>query len=314
MDTIPAPHNFRFHMRLCSEGMDLTLRQLEIFAAVARTRSFTLAAADLVLSQPVVSRTVGELERKLRAPLFVRTTRSVDLTEAGAEFLAVATHVLDSYRRGLDRFADYRAGERRQITVGVLPSIAAVVLPPVLSGYLAAHPDVQVRLADGTNAEILHLLRDGVADLAITEVGPASAGLVVDPFLDDPFVAVLPPGHALADRPALSWADLAAEPFIAFSPDSSIRRLADLGLAQAGVQPRQNLETRTVATAGGMIAAGLGVSAMPELVLPLLAATPVVTRPLGGPAVTRKIAVHRRADEPCPVAVRRLVDRVLSSV
>lgn len=313
MDTIQAGHNFPFHMQLCSEAMDLTLHQLEIFTAVARTRSFTQAAADLVLSQPVVSRAVGEMERKLKAPLFVRTTRSVDLTEAGAEFLAVATHVLESYRRGLDRFADYRAGERRQITVGVLPSIAAVVLPTVLSDYLAAFPGVQVRLADGTNAEILALLRDGTADLTITEVGPASNGLVVDPFLDDAFVAVLPPGHALADLPTLSWADLAAEPFIAFSPDSSIRRLADLGLAQAGVQPRRYLETRTVATAGGMIAAGLGVSAMPELVLPLLAATPVVTRPLGEPAVTRKIAVHRRADEPCPVAVQRLVDRILST-
>lgn len=291
--------------------MDLTLRQLEIFAAVARTRSFTRAAADLVLSQPVVSRTVGELERKLRAPLFVRTTRSVELTEAGAEFLGVATHVLESYRRGLDRFGDYQAGERRQITVGVLPSIAAVVLPPVLSAYLAEHPGVQVRLADGTNAEILALLRDGTADLAITEVGPASNGLVVQAFLDDPFVAVLPLGHPLAELPALSWADLAAEPFIAFSPDSSIRRLADLGLAQAGVQPRRNLETRTVATAGGMIAAGLGVSAMPELVLPLLAATPVLTRPLGNPPITRKIAVHHRPDSPNPLAVQRLMTRLL---
>lgn len=293
--------------------MDLTLHQMEIFAAVARTRSFTRAAAELVLSQPVVSRTIGELERKLRAPLFVRTTRSVDLTESGVEFLGVVTHVLESYRRGLDRFADYQAGERRLITVGVLPSIAAVVLPSVLSGYLAAHPGVQVRLADGTNAEILALLRDGSADLALTEVGPASADLVVEPFLDDPFVAVLPPGHALADRPSLTWTDLAAESFIAFSADSSVRRLADLGLAQAGVHPLRHLETRSVATAGGMIAAGLGVSAMPELVLPLLAATPVITRPLLEPSITRKIAVHRRPDDPCPLAVLRLVDRILSS-
>jgi len=134
----------------------------------------------------------------------------------------------------------------------------------------------------------------------------------VDAFLDDPFVAVLPPGHPLAGRPALTWTDLAAESFIAFSPDSSIRRLADLGLAQAGVQPLRHLETRTVATAGGMIAAGLGVSAMPELVLPLLAATPVITRPLTEPVITRRIAVHRRADEPCPLAVRRLVARILA--
>src|SRR5258708_6399545 len=100
--------------------MDLTLRQLEIFSAVARARSFTHAATDLLLSQPVVSRTVGELEHTLRAPLLLRTTRSVELTDAGQELLAVATGILDAYRRGLDRFADYQAGERKQVTVAVL--------------------------------------------------------------------------------------------------------------------------------------------------------------------------------------------------
>ena len=291
--------------------MDLTLRQLEIFSAVARSRSFTKAAGELVLSQPVISRTIGELERKLRVSLLVRTTRSVELTEAGEEFLDVATGVLDAYRHGLDRFGDFQAGERRHVTVAVLPSVAAVVLPTVLSGYLADHPGVQVRLADGTNDQVLAMLRAGAADLAITEVSPASAGLAVEPLIDDPFVAVVPAGHPLAERKELSWPDFAGESFIAFSPDSSIRRLADIGLAQSFVEPRQQLQTRTVATAGGMIAAGIGVSAMPELVLPLLSATPVAVRPLTGPVITRRIGLHRRAGERCPAAVRRLMDRLI---
>lgn len=290
--------------------MDLTLRQLEIFATVARARSFTKAAGELLLSQPVISRTIGELENKLRAPLLARTTRSVELTEAGVEFLEVATEILDSYHRGLARFASYQAGDRRQVTVALLPSIAAVVVPRALSGYLGEYPDVQVRLADGTNEQVLALLRAGEADLAITEVSPASAGLRIEHLLDDPFVAVVPQGHRLAKRKELSWADFAGESFIAFSQDSSIRRLADIGLAHSGVEPRQQLETRTVATAGGMIAAGLGISAVPELVLPLLSATPVVTKPLVAPVVTRKIAVHLRPAERCPAAVRRLVDRI----
>jgi DNA-binding transcriptional LysR family regulator len=74
------------------------------------------------------------------------------------------------------------------------------------------------------------------------------------------------------------------------------------------------LETWTVAAAGGMIAAGLGVSAVPELVLPLLSATPVVIRPLRGPLVTRKIAVHLRPDERRPAAVQRLIDRIVAAI
>jgi LysR family carnitine catabolism transcriptional activator len=291
--------------------MDLTLHQLEVFVAVARSRSFTQAAADLMLTQPVVSRTIGEIERRLGTALLARTTRSVELTDAGTEFLAIATHILDTCERGMDRFADYRAGERGQVTIAVLPSIAATVLPPALSGYLAEHPGVEVRLEDGTNEQILASLRDGGADVAITEFGPASIGFVVTPVLDDSFVAVLPPAHPFCARPQLAWRDFAGVPFVAFSPGSSIRRLADLGLAQAGVQPRSRLETRTVPTAGGVIAAGLGISAMPRLVLPLLAATATVTRPLADPTIIRKIAVHRRADEPCPAAVQHLIDHVL---
>jgi LysR family carnitine catabolism transcriptional activator len=293
--------------------MELTIRQLEIFAEVARTRSFTNAATELVLSQPVISRTVGEIERKLGSSLLLRTTRSVELTDAGAEFLGIALGVLDAYHRGMARFADYRAGERKQLTVATLPSIAAVVLPSVLAGYLADHPGVEVRLSDGTNKQVLDQLRCGAADLAITEDSPDSAEFALRPLFDDPFVAVLPPEHRLCAGSEVSWAELAAEPFIAFSTDSSIRRLADLGLALAGVRPRWQVETRTVATAGGMIAAGLGISAMPALVLPLLSATPLVSRPLTAPRMTRKIAVHHRAGERPPAAVQRLIDRLVHS-
>jgi LysR family carnitine catabolism transcriptional activator len=290
--------------------MDLTLRQLEIFTSVARTHSFTKAASELLLSQPVISRTIGEIEHKLHVQLLTRTTRSVELTDAGAELLGVATEILDTYRRGLDRFAAYQAGERRQVTVALLPSIAAVLLPTALDRYLVDYPDVQVRLADGTNEQVLALLREGDADLAITGASPASAGLHVEHLLDDPFVAVLPPAHRLADRNALSWSDFTGESFIMFSQDSSIRQLADFGLTESAAQPHRQWETRTVATAGGMIAAGLGVSAMPKLVLPLLSATPAVTVPLVDPVVTRKIAVHLRVGEQCPTMVRRLIDLI----
>jgi DNA-binding transcriptional LysR family regulator len=292
--------------------MDLTLHQLEIFREVARARSFTKAASTLLVSQPVISRTIGEVERKLAVALFERTTRSVELTAAGAEFLTVAEDVLDAYRLGVDRFAAYRAGDRGQVTVAALPSIAAGLLPKVVADYHAAHPGVRIRLADGTSREVLDLLRTGAADLAITEDGPASAGLSVRPLFDDPVVAVLPEGHHLAAAPAVTWELLAAEPFIAFSEDSTVRRLTDLGFAHANVAPEHVVQTRAVATAGGMIAAGLGVSAMPRSVLPLLSFGRFVDRPVTGPVVTRKVAVHLRPADRPPVSVRRFLDHLLA--
>ena len=292
--------------------MDMTLRQLEIFSAVARTRSFTGAAGELLVSQPVISRTITDLERKLRTTLLVRTTRSVELTESGQEFFGVASEILEAYRRGVDWFGDYQSGQRRQVTVAALPSVAALMMPSVLSDFLDAHPAVHVRLADGTSEHVLGMLREGAVDVAVAEVGPASAGLVVEPLADDPLVAVLPLGHPLADKARLTWAELAGEFFIAFGPGSSIRRLTDLGLVQAGVEPRQRVETGTVATAGGVISAGLGVSVMPRLALGLMPTATVVTRPLGEPVIIRKIALHRRPNERIPATVQHLIDRILA--
>jgi len=126
-------------------------------------------------------------------------------------------------------------------------------------------------------------------------------------------VAVLPTGHRYSSRSSLSWADLAVERFIAFSLDSSVRRLTDLGFAQAGVEPETLMETRAVATAGGMIATGLGISAMPELVLPLLSFTNVITRPLERPLMTRKLALHLRPGEVLQPAARQFADHLVSA-
>jgi DNA-binding transcriptional LysR family regulator len=169
--------------------------------------------------------------------------------------------LLESYRQGLDQFAGYQSGLRRQVTFAALPSVAAVV---VVAGFLQEHPAVHVRVADGSSEQVLAVLREGGADLAIEEVGPASAGLAFQPLVDDPLVAVLPRGHALAELARLAWADLAGEPFIAFGPSSSIRCIADLGLAQAGVEARVRMEAETVAMVGGMICARLGLSVTPE--------------------------------------------------
>jgi DNA-binding transcriptional LysR family regulator len=293
--------------------MSLTLHQFEVFQRVALTGSFTQAAADLRLSQPVVSRTIGEIERHVGARLLDRTTRRVEMTAAGREFLAVAERILVTCRLELNRFSAYRAGEYGHITIAALPSVAAVLLPPIAAGFLAEHPGITLHLLDGTTREVLGHLRSGAADLAVTDQSPASAGLDVHPLVEDRVVAVLPVGHRYSSSPSLSWADLAAERFIAFSQDSSVRRLTDLGFAQAGVEPETLVETRAVATAGGMIATGLGISAMPELVLPLLSFTNLTTRPLENPVITRKLGLHRRPGEALQPAARQLADHLASA-
>lgn len=283
-----------------------SLRHLEVFCAVARARSFTRAAEELHVSQPVVSRTVRELERSLGVDLFIRTTRSVSLTPHGDELLALAGDLVERFERTMDRFAAYCSGDYGRIVVATLPSIAAGYLPPILAGFLAENPGMRVEILDVTAAEAAHAVESGAADLAIASP-PSAASLRSDTLVRDRFVAVLPERHPLAARRTLTWAALADEPFIAMSGGSSVRELTDVAMAEAGVSPMNLVEARNIATAGGIIAAGLGVSAFPELVLPLLSSTAIVTRALRAPVVHRDIAVIVAAGAPLSPPAERFV-------
>jgi DNA-binding transcriptional LysR family regulator len=290
-----------------------SLRHLEVFRAVARASSFTRAADELHVSQPVVSRTVRELERSLGVELFTRTTRSVTLTPEGAELFDIVTDLLDRFDTALDRFASYCRGEYGRIVIATLPSLAAGLLPSVLVDFLAENPGMRVEILDVTAAEAAQYVQSGKADIAIAAPGPETAALAVQPLLHDRFVAVMAATHPLVKKRSVTWHALAAEPFIAMSHGSSVRQLTDLAMAQAGVSPTTLVEARNTATAGGIIAAGLGVSAFPELVLPLMSSTNIATRRLTGPTMYREIAVITPADTVLAPPAQRFVERLRAS-
>src|SRR5260221_2269838 len=151
-----------------------SLRHLEVFCAVARARSFTRAAEELHVSQPVVSRTVRELERSLGVDLLVRTTRSVSLTPQGEELLELAGDLVERFERTMDRFAEYCRGDYGRIVVATLPSISAGYLPPILVGFLSENPGMRIEILDVTASEAARAVESGPADPAIAS--PAAKG------------------------------------------------------------------------------------------------------------------------------------------
>lgn len=289
------------------------LRRLEVFRAVAETSSFTGAADELHLSQPAVSRTVRDLERLFGTTLFERTTRSVDLTPQGKELLHITEDLLGRYDAAMGRFAAYCQGDRGSIVIAALPSVAAVLLPSMLAAFLADNPEIRVEILDVATTEATLFVRTGRADVALVEESRAD-DLVVRPLFRDRLLAVLPERHHLARQRSLRWSDLANEPFIAMSRDSSVRRLTDLAFSRAGAAPNTLVEARNVATAGGLIEAGLGVSAMPELVMPLLAFAPLAFRELRDPEISRSIAALTRPRRPASPPARRFLDALSAHV
>jgi LysR family carnitine catabolism transcriptional activator len=294
--------------------MSPTLHQLRVFMSVADTTSFTRSARELHLSQPVVSRTVRDLEAVVGGELFRRTTRSVDLTPAGHELHRVAADILAAYDRGFARFDGFRNGTAGTVVLAALPSIAASLLPSTITTFRDRFPEVEVRVRDGTSSEVDALLRRGEADVAIADAVGAGPELESAALADDRMVAVVPPAHALARQRTITWAQLANDHFVTLQLGTSIRRLTDQAFHQAGHMPRSVLETGAVSTAGAIVAAGLGVTAVPELALPLLAFADVVQRPLGEPVVTRRLTLLTRSGSDLSAPARRLRDHLLAAV
>ncbi|MEV6171959.1 LysR substrate-binding domain-containing protein [Streptomyces sp. NPDC051954] len=288
--------------------MEANLRHLAAYAAVARAKSFTAAAAEMHVSQSSLSRAVAELERILGATLLERDTRNVELTAAGVETLRVAEQIVSAHRSGMKELQRYLLGDSGVVAVATLPSVAAVLLPRVISDFGRQWPRVSMRIMDGLEQVVLDRVLSGDADFAISTVGSGSSQLEHRPLIRDRFRAVLPEGHRLTDQEEVTWEELAAEPFLAVGRDSSVRRLTDAAFAQAGAEAALAAEAGSVATVGGLVAAGLGVSAMPALVLPLLGTDRVVYRQLVGPVVDRRLDIVVRARRTLPPASVRFLD------
>lgn len=271
--------------------MDVTLRQFQVFATVARCGSFTDAAEQLHVAQSSLSRTVMAMERSLGGPLLERTTRKVRCTAEGAEVLAVAERLLAQHRAEMNGLERYLRGDRGAVTVATLPSLAATLLPPAIVRLREEAPGIDVHVLDGMSETALDRLEAGECDLALVVVGRSRPGTRSSPLVRDRFRAVLPEGHPLAERAALTWTDLAAEPFVVTGGDSSVRRVAEHALRDAGVHAPHLIRAGNISTVGGLVSAGLGVSALPSLSLPLMGAAPHTRRPLGGPVTERGLSV-----------------------
>jgi DNA-binding transcriptional LysR family regulator len=151
----------------CVVGINIGIAHLRAVVALADLQSFTSAAAALGVSQPNLSRTVAEAERRLGVRLFVRTTRSVDPTGDGLEVAAYGRRILLEFDDGLEQIARFVSGERGTVTIACLPSIAAIFLPPYIVEFRRNHPDVSVHVKDGLRDGVVASVRDGSVDFAV---------------------------------------------------------------------------------------------------------------------------------------------------
>ncbi|WP_426516074.1 LysR family transcriptional regulator [Diaminobutyricibacter sp. McL0618] len=270
--------------------MNVTIEQLRVISAVAQSSSFSEAARSLRLTQPAVSRTVQIVEALVGAPLFSRTTRLVELTADGAEFVSVATGIIAEYDAGMGRFGAYQRAESGLLTVAALPVLASGLLGPAVAAFLKPRPAVQFRLVTGSAKEVMDRLSTGGADVAITELPTSSTGLSVTPLGPDPMCAVVAATHPLAKESSIRWEELAAHAFIQLSEGTSVRRLTDQGFAAAVAYPRSAITVDATTAALALMSEDVGITALPRSTQSLTGAREIRFIPLEGPAIHRELA------------------------
>jgi DNA-binding transcriptional LysR family regulator len=292
-----------------------SVSQLHAFVEVARAGSVSRAAERLHLTQPAASARLQALERELGHPLFVRTRRGMDLTDAGRAFLSYAERALEALAAGRRVMQQVAHGEAGELALGAAPAISTYVLPGLLKRFAARHPNLQLRVKTGHSEEVLEMvLRDEVQVGLLREIPHAQTETV--PFYEDKLVLVVGGEHRFAAERRIRLEDLRGEQLILFDTTSSYHALTSAFFRDAGVEPAGVMELDNIDAAKKMVEEGLGFALLPgtavsgELEAGVLRAVEIT----GVEPVRRRIvAIRRRDGRPPPAAVAEFMATLAES-
>lgn len=272
----------------------MDLQQLRSFSAVARHRHFTRAAAELHIGQPAVSQHVNRLEAELGVRLLRRTTRSVELTEAGRLLLERADRALGELDAGLAELAELRGLVRGRLSIGAMQWLEPYDLAAALATFHELHPAIDIRVVEEVAPT---MVGDVLADRLDVAFVPVEQGLPpgVDSHLlfEDELVLVVDRGHPLAGRAHVRLSALRDEPFVFLREGTGLRRAVERGARAAGFEPDVRFETNELSRVLALVARGLGVSAVSRAVAEAAGEEIVAVRLQ--PALRREVGLVWRA-------------------
>ncbi len=250
----------------------LNTSRLNVLREVIDKGSFSAAADALSYSQSAVSQSIATLEGEVGAPLIERDRRGVRPTPAGAALAAHAEGILARMEDAEAEVAAIAGGRGGRLRIASFPTAGATLMPQAVARFRAAHPGVEVSLAEGESEQIAPRLRAGDFEIVVlfefAGVGERmGAGMRRFELLDDPLHLALPAEHRLASRRKLRLDDLREESWVQTSAASPCARHVVRSCHAAGFEPRVSFESDDYQTVQGLVAAGVGVALIPQLAL-----------------------------------------------
>lgn len=280
-----------------------TLRQLKVFEAVARHRSFSRAADELHLTQPAVSTQVRKLEEHAGLPLFEQLGKKIHLTPAGAQMLQSSREIIQKFQEAEEAMAQYKGVSGGRLNVSVI-SAGDYFFPRLLVEFAQRHAGVTLNFGVCNREELLAQMKENVTDLAVMVRPPEDEDTLAEPFAPHPYVVVAAPNHPLARTPRIPMSRVVREPFVVREKGSDTwNSMVDAFGAQ---MPYLNvaMEIRSTETIKQAVMAGLGVSFLSAHTMSreLQAGQLAVLDVQGFPLMLNWYVVHRRTKRLPPVA------------
>ena len=289
--------------------MAINFRQLEVFRAVADTKSFTRASHQLFISQSTVSEHIRELEENLKVQLFERNRRTVSLTGAGERLLEYGNRVFQMLQEAEQSAQEIRDPYCGPLSFGCASTTLLYQLPPVLAEYSKKYPQVELTITSGTIQEVATQMWSGSLDLALVVLPLAAPEFKKVVLFEESFVAVVPSRLRVAGGRRFHISELAQERFVLHRRDQNTRKMIDRFFFKHKITPRVAIELAETEAIKEMVVRGLGVSILPASAFPTARhSTGLKTYAIDDPDLKRTLALVYLRGKPLRPPVQAMIE------
>lgn len=288
--------------------MNVTLRQIRSFLAVARCGNFTRAAQLLHLTQPALTIHIKQLEEELGIRLFDRSTHHVRLTPAGTSFMPVIQNAINGFEKAIASASKLSAQQEEVIRLACFPSFAAAVLPFAISAFRKANPQISFLVHDVGARNVVAMIRSEEVDCGVCHHDTSATDLHCRLLLEEEIRVVYPHDHPVSALPVLTLEAVIEHPLVLLNGASDTRSIIDAAIAGAGYLVFPAAEAEYVSTALALVEGGLGLTILPQMAINMNAHPKLRSRPLHDTPLIRPVGVATKRNYFVSPAARAFMD------
>lgn len=283
----------------------MDIRHLEYFSEVARHCSFTKAAEVLHITQPTISKMIKTLEDELGVTLFSRSSKKIELTDAGKAVYSQAQHVLAAFYNLTSELADVMNIKKGCIRIGLPPIASSSIFPRVIGEFNKVYPHISLELIEVGSKIVERGIEDGTLDIGvICHIPDKNQGFDMFFCIKDPLMLIVHPDHPLANRSEVAFEELKDESFVLYRNDFSLHDNIVNRCIKSGFQPRIVCGSSQRDFMTEAVAAGLGIALLPRKICQELDFTRIKAIPLIEPSVYLELVVIWKKDRYLSFAAR----------